>query len=388
MMLAATIVAASWLIQLANGSPTWWYNLGAIDSTKQAEDSSIATIGQVKHMAVKAKSHLDGSLSGGAGSAVNSLISSFAAPSASDSQVVQLGQLKYVASKFYDRLNAVGYPLNYTQHPQGYPWTSTTSDDANSSPALLGQVKEVFGFDLTGWTGSGGGTGGGPGAGAQIQDTDGDGINDKFEISIGLNPNVKDSDGDGTDDGDEDNDGDGLIDRNDPAPNNPLIDWPKTGIPRYAVVDIPTGGIDPGAIQDVNSKGEVLFAKHYWRPGDPGLTALGHATGSIQLKAFFNQGQEAQNLTAQPDPGQFWALSIGDGGKIAGVGVWEGTTVGGNHPGANREATRGIYWNTGASSVGTLVADDIDVYHSWIDGVNASELFVRASRYNQWANKQ
>ena len=68
-------------------------------------------------------------------------------------------------------------------------------------------------------------------------------------------------------------------------------------------------------------------------------------------------------------------MSIGDGGKIAGVGVWEGTTVGGNHPGANREATRGIYWNTGASSVGTLVADDIDVYHSWIDGVNPSGLF-------------
>jgi hypothetical protein len=52
------------------------------------------------------------------------------------------GQLKTVAKVFYDRLIAVGYTTSY-------PWTTTTADDQNYAAANLGQVKQVFSFDLT-----------------------------------------------------------------------------------------------------------------------------------------------------------------------------------------------------------------------------------------------
>ncbi len=91
--------------------------------------------------------------------------------------LVNQGQLKAVAKTFYDVLIQAGYA-------SGYPWTDTTADDANYAPANIGQVKNMFAFDL----------------GNNVTDSDGNGLSDDWEIThfgqIGVDP-AADPDGDG-----------------------------------------------------------------------------------------------------------------------------------------------------------------------------------------------
>ena len=55
--------------------------------------------------------------------------------------VVNIGQVKFCASNFYARLIDEGYT-------NAYPWTETTADDNDYAVANIGQVKNVFNFDL------------------------------------------------------------------------------------------------------------------------------------------------------------------------------------------------------------------------------------------------
>ena len=79
-----------------------------------------------------------------------------------------------MAKPFYDRLIEVGMATNY-------PWTAATGDDSDFGAANLGQLKNVFDFDLT--------------------DSDDDGLPDAAERNKGTDPLVADTDHDGWRDG-------------------------------------------------------------------------------------------------------------------------------------------------------------------------------------------
>ena len=110
-----------------------------------------------------------------------------------------LGQLKAISAPFYDLLQAkdpawlsaqldlnltkdAAYPANF------YPWSSSPADDANLSPATVGQLKSVFSLRFA--TLSGVPTGG-------SLDTDGDGLTNLAEYNSGTNSWASDTDGDG-----------------------------------------------------------------------------------------------------------------------------------------------------------------------------------------------
>lgn len=151
--------------------PDWWTDSATaiVDPNAEPSNYSPANLGQLKHVAVQAREHLD-ALPGGAGSAIDALIESFE-PREGQNYTQQeidnfitenyapinLGQLKAVAKPFYDRLIAVGYdtqahliargyPSNWS-HP--YPWNPATPASENYAPANLGQLKLVFSFDIS-----------------------------------------------------------------------------------------------------------------------------------------------------------------------------------------------------------------------------------------------
>ena len=117
--------------------PAWWSNV--VDRTATTNDFAPATDGQLKWMATNAFVELESDLPGGAGAPVRDLVSGFL--SQENYYTVNLGQLKYVASLFYDRLIAAGFA-------SACPWTETKSDDADHSVANVGQLKNVFNFSL------------------------------------------------------------------------------------------------------------------------------------------------------------------------------------------------------------------------------------------------
>ncbi len=153
-------------------SPQWWSDTETkiIDDEADAENFAPANLGQLKHVAKKAKAHLDKKLPGGSGAVIVNLVDSFEPRRdqgytqqqidefvAVNYSPVNLGQLKAVAKPFYDRLLEIeydtkanlishGYPANWAYD---YPWEPTTPVEENYAPANLGQLKLVFSFDLS-----------------------------------------------------------------------------------------------------------------------------------------------------------------------------------------------------------------------------------------------
>lgn len=185
-LLVASLIAFS---APANAAPAWWTARGVVDSQFDADDYAVLNVGQLKHMAAKARDELNAVLPGGAGSAIDTLVNGWAtATNADDYAVCNVGQLKAVAKLYWDQLTAVS---GATAHP----WTALTSDDDDYAVANLGQLKTVFNFDsdmdddgLPDWrevqyagslavlTGDG------------VHDQDGDNISDLTEYQIGWNP--------------------------------------------------------------------------------------------------------------------------------------------------------------------------------------------------------
>lgn len=143
-----TVMALSTSL-LAN-APSWWSARGVIatDSTTgqpmPADDYAVINQGQIKEFAAAAAAELNANLPGGAGTAINSLITSWATPTAAtdDYVVANIGQLKAVAKLFYDRLIATGYT-------DAYPWTNATRPADDYAAANIGQAKNLFSFDVT-----------------------------------------------------------------------------------------------------------------------------------------------------------------------------------------------------------------------------------------------
>ena len=196
------IIMAIWItmatIAQAQG-PAWWYSKGAVDTNLPANDYTLITLGQLKWLATNACAEMNACF--GAGSNVTSVVNAFS--NTNNYYLANLGQLKYVAQPFYDRL----YELNLTNTfpesmPGYYPWGNAQSTN-DYAAANIGQAKYVFSFD-------------------SAVDTDGDGLTDWDEIVHGTDPYDADSDDDGLSDGwevehgtdplDWDTDGDGLSD--------------------------------------------------------------------------------------------------------------------------------------------------------------------------------
>jgi len=152
--------------------PNWWTTNGIINTNLSVNDYAPAVAGQLKWMAYWAKEELN-TLPGDSSTSIAAVVNGFTA--SNNLSPIVLGQLKNTAQPFYERLIEVGYTTNY-------PWSTTTTDDKDYAPVLVGQLKHVFNFDVS-------------------KDTDGDGMPDWWELLYQLNP-VEASDADADADGD------------------------------------------------------------------------------------------------------------------------------------------------------------------------------------------
>jgi len=179
--------------------PAWWFTRGAVDTNLQANDYAPITCGQLKWIATNACDEMNAYF--GAGSNVASIVSAFS--NSNNYYLANIGQLKYVAQPFYDRLYELDLTNTFPANMPGYyPW-SNASQTNDYAAANIGQAKYVFSFD-------------------SAKDSDGDGLSDWWEAELGTNPYNPDSDGDGLSDNWEianginplnpDSDGDGLPD--------------------------------------------------------------------------------------------------------------------------------------------------------------------------------
>jgi hypothetical protein len=163
-------IGAFWLIALAAllllparllaAGPSWWSSYGVLTGTNP-NDYAIANQGEAKNMAVAAVSELDTDLAqfGGAGAQLDALASALlsgTSPQENDYAVLNLGQLKALAQPFYDRLMALGYfgpPILVTGTTPlttgTYPWAAPGAIANDYAMANIGQVKNLFSFDVT-----------------------------------------------------------------------------------------------------------------------------------------------------------------------------------------------------------------------------------------------
>ena len=188
MTFSLRILCCFLLIHLAHphcpaADPTWWTASGTNikEPGATAHDYSPANLGQLKHVASQANAYLDSVLAtgGGSGTAVDARCEFL---EDSNYSPINLGQLKHVAQSFYDRFAQIHYNWNsktYGVATPLYPWSVTTGS-ANAAPATLGQLKQVFAFEIS--------------SDFLNKDSDGDGLKDWHEHGLGLNPNAADTD--------------------------------------------------------------------------------------------------------------------------------------------------------------------------------------------------
>lgn len=145
-------------------APDWWNDYNVLIG--EAEDDKIALQGQGKYMASKAHEAMESILYsvGGSGTEISNLVNSFSTDHNYDPLL--MGQLKYIADPYYRRLDDLGIDISNVVVEGIYPWTSTTADDVDTAPSLLGQLKYVFSFDIS------------------LLDSDLDGISDSIEMSL------------------------------------------------------------------------------------------------------------------------------------------------------------------------------------------------------------
>ncbi|MEM1058611.1 MAG: putative Ig domain-containing protein [Verrucomicrobiota bacterium] len=137
---------------------------------------------------------------------------------ATDYAAANQGQVKEVARHFYDvfALQEVGYHSSSVagwSPEEAYPWPTAGSGSSDYAGVNVGQLKNLFAFDLSTWE---------PPGLFEPNDADGDGLDLAEELALGTDPFDPDTDNDGLNDGIEigistnpladDTDGDGLLD--------------------------------------------------------------------------------------------------------------------------------------------------------------------------------
>ncbi|EDY17948.1 hypothetical protein CfE428DRAFT_4687 [Chthoniobacter flavus Ellin428] len=209
-----------------SGYPPWWFQRGVMarrDLTNEhpqwanhdypdPDDFSVANLGELKQIATQAAAEFNAHFPGGAGADINNLVNEWLQPNSNtdDFSALNQGQLKAVAKLFYDRLTSRKWVL-------AYPWNdpATTRDGDDYAVANVGQIKNLFSFDLVtdsnndgipDWVVSAGW-----GAPTVIEtgnvvtgsDMAPGGVTYAQKFSLGLDPSKADSDGDGATDGEE-----------------------------------------------------------------------------------------------------------------------------------------------------------------------------------------
>ena len=199
-ILAAAFAAACVSI-FAASAPEWWVERGVSEpgfdhfSDAAREDSlSAANAGQLKNIAAKARDELNEKLSGagGAGAEIEEMVASFKTYGQSEDpgenfEVVNVGQLKFVAKPFFDRLYAAGQSRPDCVSLNGivlyentkYPWPPKPADESPDlaawqeeqfEAATVGQLKYLFSWSVSGSHSSGSLPGGTDGNGNGIPD--------------------------------------------------------------------------------------------------------------------------------------------------------------------------------------------------------------------------
>jgi len=187
--------------------PTWWWDPGVpsseqerlteevIDHTKLGSpgNTTLLNQGQLLWMANQAIFELDFYLrdAGGAGFSLDSL--RLPGVDAAHHASVNIGQLKNVSSRFFERFAQVGFkpgdagwPPGLVLQSTGYPWAANRTPE-NYSPAVIGQAKNLFSWSIRQWA---------------TNDVDADGLPDYWEYYYfgdlaSANPNATDLDSDG-----------------------------------------------------------------------------------------------------------------------------------------------------------------------------------------------
>ncbi|MEM9445230.1 MAG: hypothetical protein AAGA18_07730 [Verrucomicrobiota bacterium] len=220
-----TLSAAFSTLALAQAIPPVWWSNGTppMVEASGADNSAAAIQGQLKHITIRAYEELEANLPNGAGSSIESLIYGGSAgagwyeedaitpkvdPNAN--QLVVLGELKYIANLFFQRLVNQGYNIAFAdgQTPQQWllSWANETdplNDPVNKQVVNLGQIKYLFSWDLAGDGGAGGEAGGPDGlpdwwemlyfgdlGQGPLDNPDGDLLNNLEEFKLLRNPNA------------------------------------------------------------------------------------------------------------------------------------------------------------------------------------------------------
>src|SRR5262249_30840450 len=121
-------------------SPTW------TNSYHPPSDFSAINQGQLKFIATKAYEEMQAKLPSSVwttdeGTNLTALVQGFSTNSPYNYNAVNLGQVKTVAKPFYDMLILVDIAAYY-------PWSASTNSPQDYAAANIGQVKNLFGFDV------------------------------------------------------------------------------------------------------------------------------------------------------------------------------------------------------------------------------------------------
>jgi hypothetical protein len=153
MMLVGLMLALTFEAGRASDPPEWWIEQEVLNAEESAHDYAAANIGQLKAIAAKGVEAMNAWLPGGAGEELNQLLASWREPAEvgqerHDYAALTHGQLKAVAKMFYDRLADYGYTGPPLSEGRIYPWTESGEDDVSFAVVNLGQVKFLFSFGL------------------------------------------------------------------------------------------------------------------------------------------------------------------------------------------------------------------------------------------------